>query len=1110
MALSMPLVKQRSAPRPYFLAMCTLVRNEARWLPEWLSYHSLPSTGFQHFYLYDDDSADATEAAISPYVDAGLVTYYRNWSDDWTEQVDLIGRAFPLQAAMVKHCGHSHVQHATWIGFLDVDEFVLLPDRIQTPSHLRSVGETSAVRMMSSLPMYLRSLGHATAAVVLFGCVALQPDSEAGLPLLLQQSSQCIDPATPPMDTAANTKWILRPEEKHPDIYGSIHGMHMNAGMHLESRAQMLVQCSDKSPRCAEEGDSKCPPVVEATWSNEDHWFASHCNATCGMCTRKSSTIHVAQFTTEPMYIHYRHRALSARRAVDYLGPPGAQQQKAARLVQWAEQHRAAIAAPNEFTKPKTNLLRAAGDVMIDLSSRWPRAAEQPPPCVSAIIDAANAFARRRKVVLVAEGRSGSTSFAYHAFGLRDDFAYWYEPCRLAQRTNYAAAPSLSGADCASLIDQILSCRLNPKRFLQLLSDFRAIHSGKHAWFPRNASSKWGATASMWLSEGVDSWMPHYLAMMRSCWATHGAIKEIRLADTPPLPPPVSSVLLVRHPADVIASRLTYQSFAGEFRDEFNPHGGDRGIANQVCTGLAAQLRWHRSQFTIRMEDYLRNPEAQLTKAYYLVGLPEEIPTSVHAASTSLCRDGESFSFRARIACPQVQSNATSRPNIDPARTDTDKFEMVLSGEWNRADVDVASELKARRGALWKHVKIACKEVLPSLYDSEDLVLNGSGSRVDGSPATSRWRMDADQRRPIPPPTLRIQLLDKLVPVERLNMLVCCIQKNAMLVIATLLALLQGGHEESIERLLTTGATSVFTMSEGGSFPWNATFRPLRRRITSKPMQALREAEARLSNPVWQKLVVLRKPVERFVSAYRSRCLNMEATERAGTQSCASLFHAPPGTTPSIDFVASRLHLARHDPHFALQSSFCGGIGATIAYYDDVIHFDNLTHGVLSVLRGRITSATMSQAEHLLATHLTLGHSPTTSHVTRASKHVADLSDAARAVVERFYREDFALLKLPLPQGARGVLWRGQRTIRGGDLNLTASPCAATSANDAPYETCEAGCWGQLEQPGMCASCRCKLCAKCVELAALRRESELPFDEAALGHVRVIQRRQHV
>ena len=54
------------------LAVVALVRNEARWLPEWIAYHALPVVGVDHFFLYDNGSHDELHQVTAPLVASGL------------------------------------------------------------------------------------------------------------------------------------------------------------------------------------------------------------------------------------------------------------------------------------------------------------------------------------------------------------------------------------------------------------------------------------------------------------------------------------------------------------------------------------------------------------------------------------------------------------------------------------------------------------------------------------------------------------------------------------------------------------------------------------------------------------------------------------------------------------------------------------------------------------------------------------------------------------------------------------------------------------------------------------------------------------------------------
>src|SRR5688572_11952987 len=72
---------RRPAPEPttatYELAMMIRVKDEARFLPEWMAHHV--NLGFQHIFVYDNNSTDGIADVIAPFVDRGEATYVR-WS----------------------------------------------------------------------------------------------------------------------------------------------------------------------------------------------------------------------------------------------------------------------------------------------------------------------------------------------------------------------------------------------------------------------------------------------------------------------------------------------------------------------------------------------------------------------------------------------------------------------------------------------------------------------------------------------------------------------------------------------------------------------------------------------------------------------------------------------------------------------------------------------------------------------------------------------------------------------------------------------------------------------------------------------------------------------
>ena len=99
-------------PRPpAYASLCCIVRNEARYLKEWIEYSRM--IGIEHFLLYDHASTDNMAEVLAPYIEAQIVTLH-NWS-------------FPgyPQREVHSHCMLRYGHLTSWLGLLDVDEFIV-------------------------------------------------------------------------------------------------------------------------------------------------------------------------------------------------------------------------------------------------------------------------------------------------------------------------------------------------------------------------------------------------------------------------------------------------------------------------------------------------------------------------------------------------------------------------------------------------------------------------------------------------------------------------------------------------------------------------------------------------------------------------------------------------------------------------------------------------------------------------------------------------------------------------------------------------------------------------------------------------------------------------
>ena len=80
---------------------------------EWIAYHKLQ--GFEHFYIYADESPAPLRRLLAPYIADGLVEVI-----DWEWPTP----GAKHQEAQISSCVHRYRGLAKWVAFFDIDEFL--------------------------------------------------------------------------------------------------------------------------------------------------------------------------------------------------------------------------------------------------------------------------------------------------------------------------------------------------------------------------------------------------------------------------------------------------------------------------------------------------------------------------------------------------------------------------------------------------------------------------------------------------------------------------------------------------------------------------------------------------------------------------------------------------------------------------------------------------------------------------------------------------------------------------------------------------------------------------------------------------------------------------
>lgn len=108
--LRMSTINIKPSDKDYNVSICAIFKNEAAYLREWIEFHRI--IGIEHFYLYNNNSEDDYMSVIAPYIEDGIVTLTQ-----WTKN--------QAQMECYKDCISKYSCKTKWLGFIDIDEFVV-------------------------------------------------------------------------------------------------------------------------------------------------------------------------------------------------------------------------------------------------------------------------------------------------------------------------------------------------------------------------------------------------------------------------------------------------------------------------------------------------------------------------------------------------------------------------------------------------------------------------------------------------------------------------------------------------------------------------------------------------------------------------------------------------------------------------------------------------------------------------------------------------------------------------------------------------------------------------------------------------------------------------
>lgn len=106
----------------YEFGICTVFKNDSRFLKEWIEYHRL--VGVDHFWLYNNDSSDNYKEVLAPYIYSGLVELI-DWPSSSQIPDNVWHYTYIVQTGAFNDAIQRSRENTKWLAIIDSDEFLV-------------------------------------------------------------------------------------------------------------------------------------------------------------------------------------------------------------------------------------------------------------------------------------------------------------------------------------------------------------------------------------------------------------------------------------------------------------------------------------------------------------------------------------------------------------------------------------------------------------------------------------------------------------------------------------------------------------------------------------------------------------------------------------------------------------------------------------------------------------------------------------------------------------------------------------------------------------------------------------------------------------------------
>lgn len=202
----LPRYNRHRRQKAHSMCVCTMLRNQARFLREWIIYHS--HIGVERWFIYDNNSDDDIEQVLSTMDPSRYNVTRHLWP--WMKS----------QEAGFAHCALRARESCEWVGFIDIDEFLHFPGNQTLPDILRNYSNRPRIGELRT------------------ACHSFGPSGRTKIPKKGVTTGYTCRLAAP-----ERHKSIVRPDALNPSLFNVVHHFHLKEGVRYVNIGQgtMLI-----------------------------------------------------------------------------------------------------------------------------------------------------------------------------------------------------------------------------------------------------------------------------------------------------------------------------------------------------------------------------------------------------------------------------------------------------------------------------------------------------------------------------------------------------------------------------------------------------------------------------------------------------------------------------------------------------------------------------------------------------------------------------------------------------------------------------------------------------------------------------------------------------